>query len=197
MRGQRDIAAVGIRGGGWTHVRERLRFYRPRCFEKIRVVGLVVCGNDLDRRNRRDHPTALRRTEEDFAALIRFVTTLIPQARVISFDILPRRSPGSIFNSRARAIANNMKKEGEKHSHVNFIKSFTTINDKKHKWDARVERYPVADVFYRGGDGTHLNAAGYRALSKIVDWAVTEERAAGSAYCFEEQGWRVRASTKF
>ena len=80
---------------------------------------------------------------------------------------------------------------------MNFIKSFTIRKRRDHKSDLKAEEYPVVSAFYKGGDGTHLNAAGYQAIRKIADWALTGQKEVGNPYDFEENGWRVHAVFKF
>ena len=53
--------------------------------------------------------------------------------------------------------------------HMNYTKSFTTLNIGEHERDKYDEKYPCAPAFYRGGDRTRMNAIGYRALRRIVD----------------------------
>ena len=90
-----------------------------------------------------------------------------------------------------------MEQAGPNHHHVSFIKSFTTIDIRNHQRDKRREKYPVVSVFYNDGDGTHLNANGYTAVQKIVDWAFNAQKSAGGAYMFWLAGWAVRAEFIF
>ena len=199
MRGDEDVAVVGVRGGGCEHIKERIRFYRPQRFRFITDVIVIAAGNDLDRRISRaaEVSTATKETETGLTSLALFISQRIPHANVITFDVLPRASEGSIFNSRARAIALNIHQANERHHHVNFVRSFTVREDRAHKRDKRAERYPVVPAFYGGGDGTHLNVAGYQAIRKISDWALLGRKEEGNEFEFEEAGRRVCAVFKF
>ena len=199
MRGDEDVAVVGVRGGGCEHIKERIRFYRPQRLRLITDVVVIAAGNDLDRRISRtaEISSATKDTEMGLTSLALFLCQSIPHANIVTFDILPRSSEGSIFNSRARAIALNIHQANEKHHHVNFIRSFTVREDRAHKRDKTQERYPVVPAFYGGGDGTHLNVTGYQAIRKISDWALRGRKEEGNEFEFEEVGRRVRAVFKF
>ena len=199
MRGDEDVAVVGIRGGGCGHVKQRVQSYTPLQRGSITDVVVVAGGNDLDRRISRaaEFKTATKTTETELTSLALFLSESFPRANIVTFDILPRSSEGSIFNSRARRIALNVRQANERHHHINFIKSFTVRNRRGHKNDLRAEEYPVVSAFYKGGDGTHLNAAGYQAVRKIADWALSGEKEIGNMYDSEENGWRVHAVFKF
>ena len=199
MRGEAGVAVVGIRGGGCEHVKERMRFYRPQRLQPITEVVLAVGGNNLSQRLSRtaEIKTATKTTQEDMESLAGFLQQLMPQATVTTLDLLPRSSEGSMFNSRARTIALHIRQTGTRHHHINFIKSFTTINKRPHKRDKTIEKYPSTSAFYIGGDGTHLNQAGYRAVKRITEWAMDGPKEVGRIFRFEEAGWRVNASFKF
>ena len=106
-------------------------------------------------------------------------------------------SVGSIFNSRARALSQIATKVVDSHSHMNYMKSFTTIDSKEHKRNPMAERFPIVTPFYVNGDSVHMNKHGYKALSEVVAWAMAADRAAGEVHEFEEQGWLVQARSKF
>ena len=199
MRGNAGIAVVGIRGGGCEHVKERIRFYRPRRLQAITEVVVVVGGNDLSRRISitAEEKTATKKTRMELESLVGYVGLAMPQANIWTLDTLPRSSRGSAFNSQIRAIARHIQQAGPKHHHVNFVKSFTTINKRAHDCDKAQEKYPSVTTFYRGGDGTHLNYAGYEAVRRIAEWAMGGRKEKGSAFELEEAGWRVKAMVKF
>ena len=165
MRGDKDVAVVGIRGGGFDHVKQRVRSYPLP--QRGSITDVVVAGgNDLDRRNSRaaETKTATTTTGAGLTSLAQFLSESFPQANIVTLDILPRSSEGSIFNQRARRIALSVRQANKKHHHINFIRSFTIRNRRAHKSDPRAEEYPVVSAFYKGGDGTHLNARKRRRL---------------------------------
>ena len=77
------------------------------------------------------------------------------------------------------------------------MKSFTTLSIRNHRRNKAEEKYLCDAVFYRGGDGTHLNVVGYQALRRIVDWGLVLGRGSDEVFEFEMAGWKVRANVKF
>ena len=198
MRGEKDVGVIGIRGGGWIHVKERLKFCRPGSLATVRSIAILIGGNDLARRNSRPaEGEATKATEREQTSLLKFVALLMPKAQITTYDLVPRESRNGVFNCRARALAKNLPKATENHRHINYIKSFTTLSIRKHNRDKAEEKYPCVAVFYRGGDGTHLNVVGYQALRRIVDWGLVLGRGSDEVYEFEMAGWKVRANVKF
>ena len=199
MRGNAGIAVVGIRGGGCEHVKERMKFYRPQRLQTITEVVVAVGGNDLSRRISltAEEKTATKTTRMELESVARYIELLMPHANIWTLDILPRSSRGSMFNSRIRAIALQIQQAGPRHHHINFVKSFTKVDKRPHNRNKTHEKYPSVPAFYRGGDGTHLNYAGYEAVRRIAEWAMDGQKDIGSAYRFEEAGWRVNAVVKF
>ena len=199
MRGHPEIAVIGIRGGDSRHVKARLSTIRPRPFAKIQRIGILINGNMLQRlsRNARTEKEATSTTMDAIKGLATYIRARNPDADALTFDVIPRKSTDSKFNSRARAISTNISKATPKHSHVSFIKSVTNVNIKQHKRDPTKEKYPCVETFYRGGDGTHTNEDGYAAVWKIIEWAMSEKRAAGESIEFAEKGWNVKVNIKF
>ena len=199
MKGHPEIAVIGIRGGDSRHVKARLSTIRPRPFANIQRFGILINGNMLDRLSRyeKTEKEATRRTLDGIKGLASYIYARNPNADALTFDVIPRKSKGSKFNSRARAISTNITGATPKHSHIQFIKSVTNVNNRKHKRDRTKEKYPCVETFYEGGDGTHMNEHGYEAVWKIVEWAMSDQRAAGEAIEFAEKGWNVKANVKF
>ena len=199
MRGHPEIAVIGIRGGDSRHVKARLSTIRPRPFARIKRIGILINGNMLERlsRNAKTEKEATRMTVDAIKGLATYIQARNPEADALTFDIIPRKSTGSKFNSRARAISTNISQATPKHSHVSFIKSVTNVNNREHKRDRSKEKYPCVETFYKGGDGTHMNKDGYAAVWKIIEWAMSDQRAVGETTEFVEKGWNVKANIKF
>ena len=101
-----QVAVVGIRGGTCMHVKERLKSYAAQKLANVASVSMIVGGNDLERKNKGlGEKTAMVDVQRDLESLVEFVANLMPKAKIITYDLIPRKSTGSIFNCRARAMS--------------------------------------------------------------------------------------------
>ena len=159
MRRESDTAFVGIRGGGWQHVKRRMDSYPFHRLSKLTHVAVLTGGNDLSKRNANaEHENlAKQRTLEDIGTLVTYIGLRVPSAVILTFDLVPWKSKRSIFNCRARSMALNVRKASSMHMHINYIKSFTTIDIRAHKRNQSNECYPIVAKFFDNSDGTYMN----------------------------------------
>ena len=193
----RYAAYVGVSGGTFTHVKEVIRHRNFLKLSVIHQVVLIVGGNSISKlwngqvvANR-----PVIEVRSDMEELVRWLKVRMPNATIDTLDILPRQSPKSFFNLRAIIVNGYINPQGDWHHHISFFDSLV-VKTRSSKKDNRVS---PAREFYGGPfqDGTHLNAAGYTVIKRIVDWLLFQRRTVGESLTFEAAGQQIHVSLKF
>ena len=193
MRFRVGLACVAIRGADTRAVKVYIESKTTWELARIRRCVACVGGNNLAKRvgNEQKPRNSVIEVVQSMEELARFLKTWMPNARITTTDVIPRRSNG-FFNSRIRIITLKIRQQSEDHHHARLGQNFV-INSRV----SASETYRPKDLFYDGGDGVHMNTFGYDALTALTDWLLESDRVGGESFQCNVHNHSLEIEMKF
>ena len=190
-------SVTAISGGGSGHCKSVVQEKKRRGeVGNVRVVILLVGGNDISERGKNGEAEVVMSSEEVLQwmeDLVEWIAKEMPGTEVRTIDFLPRDSEGGRFAMAVRNWSSRVKKILPCHRHVCIWRIFVNEprswklkaakgNRKTAPWveKAAEEGLPSSPVrfdlrrFLYGYDGVHLNGSGRRILTEILLWQLTD-----------------------
>ena len=159
--------------------------------EKLRIVIIILGGNDVCRRGRSGNTEMVMSYEEVLKLMDMFVRWLrlkIPDAEIRVADLIPRISEGGRFAMGARHLNSRVERVDEKHRHVSMWRCFVneprSWKNKNGKGNRTTKlglqkllaapppdkaRFDLRPFLY-GPDYIHLSESGMALLTNVLNW---------------------------